>query len=234
MPAYLHDAPPLQEALGPGLHPGGSELTRRGLSLAGAGRDELILDAGCGPGGSLRLLRAWGFKRVLGLDQDPALLARASESDGSGLIAADLARLPLCDASLDLVLCECAWSLSDRAAALAGFWRALARGGRLIISDMYSRSPAGAAARWPVKCCFAGAQAEGPTRELITNAGFRLLHWEDHSAALRQLAAELILEHGSLEAFWLAVTGDADAARCACGAGRSQLPGLFLCVAEKV
>ena len=233
MPGCLHDAPPLRAVLGDRLHPGGPELTRRALDLAQVRTTDRILDAGCGPGGSLELLRTWGYSRALGLDRDPAMLAQAGARGLPALAAGDLGRLPLAEDSLDAVLCECVWNLSSRESALHEFKRVLRPGGRLIISDMYRRTQSEPPSQWPMQCCFTGATGEIQTQSLINSAGFRLLHWEDHSPALRQLAAELILAHGSLDAFWQAVTGDASLAQKACRAGRRTLPGLFLCIAEK-
>jgi arsenite methyltransferase len=233
LPGCLHQAAPLREVLQDRLHPGGPELTQRALALAGAGHDQLILDAGCGPGGSLKRLRAWGYGRALGLDCDKVGLAKAGRKGLGGLVAGDLARLPLSDNSLDVVLCECAWNLSHRTAALHEFWRTLRPGGSLIISDMYQRASSAGLHKWPLECCFAGATGEKQTREMVSSAGFRLVHFEDHSVALRQLAAELVLAHGSLEAFWQVVTGDASLAQKACLAGRRSLPGLFLLIAKK-
>lgn len=233
MPACLHQTEPIRRALGDRLHPGGSELTRRALDLAQAEVGDLILDAGCGPGGGLERLVAWGFTRAMGLDRDQDLLAEAGAKKISRLVAGDLNRLPLAPNRLDLVISECAWNLSDRQAVLAEFWRTLRPGGRLIISDMYRRSPAKPTGAWPLACCFSAAASEERTRDLIESAGFRIIQWEDHTAALRQLAGELIFAHGSLTAFWRAVTGDETLAEGACRAGRQSLPGLFLCVAEK-
>lgn len=233
MPACLHQAEPIRRALGDRLHPGGPKLTRRALGLAQAKAGDLILDAGCGPGGGLERLFAWGFSRAMGLDRDQILLAEAGAKKINRLVAGDLNRLPLASDRLDLIISECAWNLSDRRAALAEFRRTLRPGGRLIVSDMYRRSPAGPTEAWPLACCFSTAASEDRTRNLIESAGFRIILWEDHSAALRQLAGELIFAHGSLAAFWRAVTGDQALAEGACRAGRQSLPGLFLCIAEK-
>ena len=219
--------------MGDRLHPGGPELTRRALDLAQAKSEDLILDAGCGPGGGLERLINWGFIRAVGLDRDRKFLAEAGSKKINRLLAGDLNRLPLAPDRVDLIISECAWNLADRPAALAEFWRVLRPGGRLVISDMYRRAPIGPVESWPLTCCFSAAVSEGQTRDLIESAGFRISHWEDHTVALRQLAGEIIFAHGSLAAFWRAVTGDDALAEGACRAGRQSLPGLFLCVAEK-
>lgn len=233
-PLYL--TTPVREALGPCLRPGGSALTERILTLAAPGPASVILDAGCGTGASLILLRQKGLVRVLGLDLEPALLREASR-EGLPVARADVACLPLPDGCLDLVLCECVWNLTARRQLLREFFRTLRPGGYLAMSDIHARpgrtTGQTAPGSWPVRCCFAQALDLPAVTALVAAAGFTLDRLEDHSRLLSKTAADFVFAHGSLKEFWRAVTGSADQAAAACDAAAALRPGLFLLLARK-
>ena len=229
-PLYL--STPVRERLGPCLRPGGTILTRRILDLIRPKPDDMVLDAGCGPGGSMALLRDHGVRTVLGLDLDPGLLLE-SRSSGAHPARADLANLPLPDACLDLVLCECVWNLTDRQKVLSEFARTLKPGGRVALTDIYTRSLQNRSGTWPVPCCFSGATDLATVRDLFVKAGFTISNLEDHTRLLNQTAAEFVFAHGSLQAFWQAVTGDTNLATAACAAAATARPGLFLLIARR-
>lgn len=228
----LYQSTAVRDALGSALRPGGPALTRRIIELACPQPAMTVLDAGCGPGGSLDILLEHGLNRVLGLDIDRDFL-RSARSSRCPVIQADLCRLPLAEDSVDLVICECAWNLTTRERSLAEFRRVLRRGGRLAITDIYNRSGGDDGELWPAPCCFAGASSIETVRELIAAGGFTVIHLEDHSRLLRETAARFVFEYGSLQGFWQAVTGDAATAAQACRAGTAARPGLFLLLASR-
>ena len=101
-----------------------------------------VLDVGCGAGRYLGLLAARGASRVVGIDPEPAMLARA----GAPVVCAGLPRLPIAPAAFDLVVCALVVGhLPDLPGALAELGRVLRPGGTLVYSDMH---PAGAALGW--------------------------------------------------------------------------------------
>lgn len=130
--------------------------------LLGLSLSDRILDLGCGWGRHLALLRDAGHGLV-GLDVSPALLALAPATPveeraaagadpaetgplpGAGsasLVAGDMRRLPLADASFDVVLnlaTSLGLFLEDAAAveALAEARRVLRPGGRLLVEGMH-------------------------------------------------------------------------------------------------
>ncbi|MEV8093005.1 class I SAM-dependent methyltransferase [Kitasatospora sp. NPDC085879] len=70
------------------------------------GKGAFVIDAGCGTGRALPLLRTAVGARgtVLGVDLTPEMLAlAAAHRDAAALVQADCARLPLPDAVVDLV-----------------------------------------------------------------------------------------------------------------------------------
>jgi malonyl-CoA O-methyltransferase len=101
-----------------------------------------VLDVGCGAGRYLGLLAERGAARVVGIDPEPAMLARA----GAPVVCAGLPRLPVAPAAFDVVVCALVVGhLPDLPGALAELGRVLRPGGTLVYSDVH---PAGAALGW--------------------------------------------------------------------------------------
>ncbi len=231
-PLYLSDA--VRRGLGPSLRPGGVILTRRLLDLLDLDATSVVLDAGCGTGVTLAMVRERGAGRLFGLDIDSGLLTEA-HAGAHKVAAADIARLPLPDSCVDVVLCECVWNLTDKERVLAEFARVLRPGGLLALSDIYSRAVSGTprSSAFPVRCCFSRATDLDTVEKQVTNAGFIVDRIEDHTNLLKKTAAEFVFAHGSLHGFWQAVTGDADLAAAACEASAEAKPGLFLLIAKQ-
>jgi len=118
-------------------------LERRALlaaiELAAPGIDDVLLDLGTGTAALPALLaqRPGHPRRVTGVDASAAMLRRAPPlPDGWRLINADARRLPLPDASVDIVTCAYLLHLLDqpgRRAVLAEIARVLAPGGRAVL-----------------------------------------------------------------------------------------------------
>ena len=119
--------------------------TGRVLDQVGLLEGASCLDAGCGPGETMRLLaeRVGRKGRVLGVDVDPAIGALAVEMlHGSGyghcaFHAHDLtADVPVPGAPFDLVYARLLlFHLPQRVAVLARLWDAVAPGGHLVVQD---------------------------------------------------------------------------------------------------
>lgn len=225
----LYGSEAVRRKLGPTLRPGGETLTRHLLDLVSPQPGSLVLDAGCGCGATLELLDAYGV-RAVGLDLAGEFLTEAAVVT-TGLAQADLADLPIRSASLDMVLCECVWNLTDKVNVLAEFHRTLKPGGILLLSDIFARGHR--IDQWPVRCCFAQATDLDTVLEEVGKAGFQIDTVEDHSQLLARTAAEFVFAHGSLHKFWQAVTGDYDMATAACQAAGQSRPGLFALVAHR-
>jgi SAM-dependent methyltransferase len=207
----------LRDGEGAPLRPGGLALTEALVELAGFCAGETVADVGCGLGASTRLMRRLG---VAAIGVDLVIPAAAANDDALPFVAADGARLPFADASLDGVLCECGLSaMADRAPALAEWRRALRSGGRLALSDVYSRA------------ADAGGAGRVATREALISAvaaaGFGVARFEDRSEVLKRWAAQFIFQYGSLGALW------GDAGGCECGAARKAALGYFVMIAVK-
>jgi len=231
-PAPLFEREDFRRVAGETLRPGGLDLTRRAFGLCIEHglhpMGSLVLDLGCGPGATARLLASRGL-RVLALDSSPAMLAQTAAQTGGPGVLPLLGRaqaLPLPPACLDAVFCECVLSATGKTdAVLAEAARALKPGGLLALSDLYLRGPSGAsagAAQAKGGDCLSGALPEAALRKALDAAGLDVLIFEDHSRLLAELAGRLIF---------------AGVSPCGLGGARAPghdaRPGYFLCLARK-
>ena len=145
----------------------------------------VIVDVGCGQGQSFRLLgNAFNPGRIIGVDfHEPSLAearsaARACSRDDGGateieLLHGDCARLPLSDASADIVFCHQTFHhLVDQGGSLAEFRRVLKPGGVLLFAestDAYIKS-------WVIRLLFRHPmhvqKSADAYLDMIRNAGF--------------------------------------------------------------
>lgn len=124
-------------------------------------RDDTCLDAACGSGRYMLLLRARRAGLVVGIDYSADMLAQAQKVNlGGRLIRGPFSPLPFLDNSFDLITCGMAVGHEKNLAqVIAEFARVLRPGGLLIYSDLH---PFGATAGW--KRTFAAAN--GTTYQL--------------------------------------------------------------------
>jgi ubiquinone/menaquinone biosynthesis C-methylase UbiE len=232
----LYESAALQAATGPTLRPGGLELTKRALALCALPAGARVADIGCGMGATVDHLRRHHRLRAVGLDRSAGMLGRARQKDPRlPLVRGDAACLPFEDGRLSAVLCECFLTLvADMDAAWREICRVLAPGGFLILTDIYARAPHQAAGlrTLPGTSCLKGARSRDEIVARMQRSGFALLAWEDHSEALKRLAAKLVLACGSLQSLWGAVGDPGGAPACAAAVRQARL-GYFLSIARK-
>ena len=117
-----------------------------GLVEFGLGRDETVLDVGCGTGNLTRALLAQldSAGRVLAVDPSAGMLdvARAKIDDGRvRWLQAPVEALPLSDDSVDRVICYSMWPhVADAAVAARELRRVLRPGGKLHVWHLASRA----------------------------------------------------------------------------------------------
>ncbi|MER8182194.1 class I SAM-dependent methyltransferase [Kitasatospora sp. NPDC094015] len=162
---FPDDGPRYAEAIG--------ELGLRG--------GEFVVDAGCGTGRALPLLRAavGPDGTVLGVDLTPEMidLARAHAADAA-LLVADCGRLPLPDATVDLVFGAGLIShLPGPAAGLRELARVTRPGGRLALYHPIGRTALAARHGRPITPD--DLRAEPNLRPLLTTTGWHLTSYTD-------------------------------------------------------
>ena len=110
----------------------------------------VVIDVGCGWGGSLRKLNErFQPQRLVGFDIAPKMVEAATREAarvrvaGGGpaeVVQADSAALPLPDASVDLLFCHQTFHhLVDQDRAIAEFFRVLKPGGKLLFAESTRR-----------------------------------------------------------------------------------------------
>jgi len=200
---------------GPAIRPGGLELTRVILNRCNLPIGATILDVGCGTGATVEyLFTELGF-RAIGIDPSSMLLKTGKTQNGMlKLIQSPGEQLPFAASQFHAVLAECSLSLIENPAlALAEFSRVLRPNGILVLTDIYARNSAAVPIlrQLPLACCLSGAMSQVELMTLLEVAGFNVLTWADHTAALAYFTGQLIFVHGSLANFWNCTTaGHAD------------------------
>ncbi len=208
------------------MRPGGLALTERALDACRFAPGATVLDLGCGPGLTLGRLTGAGLFAV-GLDPSPAFSAEAA---ASGPVARGRGQaLPLRDASLDGVFCECVLSGHGRRGSLPGRDRRVLRpGGRLVVSDL-TCAPAGRGSR---RGRLPG-RGRAPRTDVLAagllRAGFAIERFEDHTRLLTELACRLTFALGSAKSVVAMITGRDPA----CAGGPRPRLGYCLIVAAK-
>jgi SAM-dependent methyltransferase len=155
----------------------------KAVEAAGLAPGDLALDVGCGTGRALPALsRAVGpTGRAIGLDITPGMLARARAEGRDGcatLMLADARRLPIADATADVVFAAgLVQHLPDPVAGLAELARVTRPGGRLIIFHPSGR--AALAARHGRAVRPDEPLNEDNLRPLLAAAGWALFRYED-------------------------------------------------------
>ncbi len=126
------------------LHTGGHMATRHLGEKSGLVPGTRILDAGCGIGGSSRLLGKRFNCQVTGLDlvesfvRVARMLTRATDLESKVRFKqGDVCRMPFGDEQFDVVFCQhTLMNIPNKVAAFVEFARVLRPGGRLILHEV--------------------------------------------------------------------------------------------------
>ena len=203
------------------LSPGGPQEVKeiaRNIGLA----DEVVLDIGCGTGGpSIVLARDLGAGRVVAIDVEAPLLARAAEhaaaegvADRIAFMPVEPGPLPFEDESFDLVFSKDALiHIADKAAIYREALRVLRPGGAFVASDWLAGDNTASSADWLRyrelgHLDFTMATA-ADTEATMTAAGFDRVSTRDRNAWYADLARfELEQIEGPLRDELIAAVGE--------------------------
>jgi hypothetical protein len=100
------------------------------------------------------------------------------------------------------------------------------------VSDLHARGEACGPGDLDVATCLASMVSLAHARRRIEQAGFSIQFVEDLTMKLKELAARIIFEHGSLDAFWSGLLG-CEGAACMAGHIARTRPGYHLIIAKK-
>jgi SAM-dependent methyltransferase len=153
-------------------------------ALAELHEGETVLDLGSGGGIDVLLSarRVGPRGKAYGLDMTDEMLALARENQRKAGLAnveflkGEIERIPLPDASVDVIISNCVINLSaDKRQVLAEAFRVLKPGGRFAVSDVVIRGDLPARVRHSMELwvgCVAGALEEQEYKDLLAAAGF--------------------------------------------------------------
>ena len=246
--AYQRDAVAL--ILGDSYHPGGLDLTRRLARALELRPGDRVLDVASGPGTTAFLLASELGVEVDGVDLGDHTVAKVNAAAAAQGIddrvrfhVGDAERIPIPEASVDAVVCECAFcTFPDKQAAAAEMARVLAPGGRAGITDV-ALDPARldaelrSLAGWV--SCLADARPVEQYVEMLAGAGLRVTRQESHDDALARMVEQIDARVRAFRMakvpaladvdFDLALTRTAQAEK----AVRDGIAGYVLLIAEK-
>ena len=234
----VYESTRLRKVTGPPIRPGGFELTERGVSFCAIPEGSLVLDAGCGAGATVEYLKERCGLKPLGIDLSELLLGEARrEKTQVPMVRADASSLPVRDSIFSAVFCECVLSLTpDPTRALGEFFRTLKPGGFLVVTDIYTRANENTG-KWDGmtgNCCLKGAISEERVRQNVSDAGFAILAWEDHSNLLKILAAQMVFAYGSMKRFWASFCDGEHSSDGLAASAEKLRPGYYFLAAKKV
>lgn len=231
----LYENETFQQYTEEALRPGGLDLTRKALEIAAFPVGSRLLDIGCGCGKTADFLAAECGMEALGIDISEEMIAKAKARNSSLEVqVGSVYRLPYESNSLDGVLAECVFSLfEDKPLALEQIRRVLVPGGKLIISDLYIRENARSFAHLPMVTCINGITSQEAVCREVTAAGFKLKEWHDETSIYKSFLAGLIMNYGSMSAFWESVLGSCGKACTVQKNIRNVKIGYYLSVWEK-
>jgi SAM-dependent methyltransferase len=200
--ASVYEEPAVRWLLGGDLHPGGEETTRRALELIKLRRGERLLDVASGSGTSALLAAREFDAQVIGIDYGERAVLGATASAALERLdhrprfeRGDAEDLPLPDASVDAVLCECSLcTFPDQERAVAEMYRVLGPGGRVAISDVVvdrDRLPAELHGPMATVACVGSALPRAGYEGLLVSEGFELLATEDRGQDAARLAGRI-------------------------------------------
>jgi SAM-dependent methyltransferase len=184
------------------FHIRGREATEELARLARLAATDLVLDAGCGIGGTSRYLAATVGCRVRGVDLTPEFVNVAemlTDRVGLGELVEfrreSALDLPFDDDRFDVAWTEHAqMNIADKRGFYGELYRVLKPGGKLAFHDIFA-GPEGEPAfpvPWAVDPAISHLISIEELRGVLAAAGFSQLVWEDKTAASTAFFREVV------------------------------------------
>jgi ubiquinone/menaquinone biosynthesis C-methylase UbiE len=177
------------------FHIGGREMTLRILAQMNVGTKDHILDIGCGIGGAARTLVRESGCTVTGIDLTPEyidiakeLRARCDMEERLHFMVANACELSFEDGTFDgAITLHVAMNIEDRVALYDEAARVLKPGAILAIYDVMRTNDEALEypAPWATSSATSFLKSPKEMRSLLDNAGFDLVHEEDHGETAR-------------------------------------------------
>ena len=175
------------------------DRTKRLINSLNIRNGDRVLDVACGMGTTTLLVDEQFESYVTGVDFSEHNIQRAQEIASSKNATVefkigDAANLPMDDASVDHLICECAVStFADQPLAVGDFYRVLKSGGSLAISDMVlnGKLPSKMETLLAPWTCLASAKSAAGYQRLLLDAGFVVTSYSDESQSLLDLVLDL-------------------------------------------
>jgi SAM-dependent methyltransferase len=164
-------------------------------AVAALNPGETVLDLGSGAGFDcfVAAKRVGPKGRVIGVDMTPEMVQKARSNaarvraDNVAFRLGEIERLPVSDASIDVILSNCVVNLSpDKAAVFREAFRVLNPGGRLAIADVVATQPMPAELSANLEAftgCVSGAAMIDTLRDLLSQAGFENVKVEPRASS---------------------------------------------------
>jgi len=187
----------IAKVLGDSFYPGGEQLTQKLGELMGLSRGMKVLNIYSTNGMSAITLVKWFEVEVLGIDPSTGNIERAKEkaqktgfADRVSFRQGELEQIDIDDARFDGVLTECTLcTFPDKRTAISELHRVLKKGGRIGIADVMVNGelPPELDSIVSMILRLSDANSVDGYRELLREAGFNEVAYEDHSYALEEL-----------------------------------------------
>jgi SAM-dependent methyltransferase len=199
--------------LGPSLHPGGLDLTKKLADRLGISESDTVLDVACGVGSTVSFLESNYECNALGIDLSNKLARKASiafKTRRLGFANADGESLPFEEESFTHVISECSLCLMPEShRGISEALRVLKHGGRFGITDLAVRGslPEELDNVLTSLLCVSRKVMWRDYSAMVEREGFEKIEMSDESASLvrmlegikkRLLLAELLAGTGKL------------------------------------